>query len=496
MKLNRQIYLNKVKGCFVGKNIGGTMGGPYEGTRELLDVKGFKTQKGEPLPNDDLDLQLVWLQALEDQGPKHIDSEMLGEYWLSFITPYWNEYGISKTNMQRGIPPSISGDMDNNIWKHSNGAWIRTEIWACLAPGAVDTAVKYAIEDALVDHGTGEGTAATCFVAALESAAFVVNDVNTLIDIGLSKVDKSSRLHKTLELVRELHSKGVDYKEVRNRVVELNKDIGDGWFQAPNNVAFVVIGLLYGQGDFKKSMLTAINCGDDTDCTAATVGSILGIMHGEDKIPADWKEYIGDRIITCSINRGVSFRFSATITDLVNRIAKQTQYLLNSNFEKIEITDGESEIDDEFIAHLNREFALDDERDDIRALKYSLKPNTFKTRLGAMTAIISFDDGNLVKTGEKKHLTVMVTNNIKAFGNQGYEIRVELLPHPNYVCDDCSKEIYAPCWTPMTKFAYTEETHFELEAKHSKDSIDTLLMKFVIPTRGKEFYVPLKFVRR
>ena len=181
MKLSKSTYLSKVRGCFVGKNIGGTLGGPFEGKKELLNITGFTTQKGEPLPNDDLDLQLVWLQAVEDEGPQHINSEILGEYWMSFITPYWNEYGISKINMSRGINPSVAGDMDNNIWKHSNGAWIRTEIWACLCPGAIDTAVKYAIEDALVDHGIGEGTYAAAFVAALESAAFFENDINKLI---------------------------------------------------------------------------------------------------------------------------------------------------------------------------------------------------------------------------------------------------------------------------------------------------------------------------
>lgn len=496
MKLNYQTYLDKVRGCFIGKNIGGTMGGPFEGKREMQDITGFTTPKGEPLPNDDLDLQIVWLQALEDHGPKHIDSDMLGEYWLSFITPYWNEYGITKINMQRGIPASVAADMDNNIWKHSNGSWIRTEIWACLAPCAIDTAVKYAIEDALVDHGTGEGTAASCFVAALESAAFVVNDVNELIDIGLSKVDKNSRLHQTIKLVRELHSKGVNYRDVRNQVVELNKDIGDGWFQAPNNIAFVVIGLLYGEGDFKKSMITAINCGDDTDCTAATVGSILGIMHGSSGIPSDWKEYIGDRIITLSINRGVSFRFPWTIDDLVNRIAKQTQYLLNANFDNVYLTDEETEYDEEFVKSFKKEFALNDERDDIRGLKYSLKPNTFKTNVGPITVIVSFDDGNLVKTGETKHLTVMAVNNIKAFGNQGYEIKFEMITPDNYQCLDSSKEIYAPNWTPMTMLAYTEETHFELIASSSTNSIDTCLLKVTITNRGKEHYIPLKFVRR
>ena len=94
MKLNRKEYIDKVRACFIGKNIGGTIGGPTEGKREILDVKGFSTPKGQPLPNDDLDLQLIWLRALEMQGPQNINSEVLGRYWLNFIPPFlggiWN----------------------------------------------------------------------------------------------------------------------------------------------------------------------------------------------------------------------------------------------------------------------------------------------------------------------------------------------------------------------------------------------------------------------
>ena len=65
LKLNRATYMDKLHACWLGKNIGGTLGAPYEGSQKFLDVKGFATKKGEPLPNDDLDLQLVWLVAME-----------------------------------------------------------------------------------------------------------------------------------------------------------------------------------------------------------------------------------------------------------------------------------------------------------------------------------------------------------------------------------------------------------------------------------------------
>ena len=59
MKLNYESYRDKVYACWIGKNIGGTMGTPYEGRRELLDIQGFATKPKEVLPNDDLDLQLI-----------------------------------------------------------------------------------------------------------------------------------------------------------------------------------------------------------------------------------------------------------------------------------------------------------------------------------------------------------------------------------------------------------------------------------------------------
>ena len=87
--INRQEYRDKVLGCWTGKNIGGTLGAPLEGRRELFDVT-FYTQdlRGNPVPNDDLDLQLAWLRAVDELGPQNINSKTLGEYWISWVTPH------------------------------------------------------------------------------------------------------------------------------------------------------------------------------------------------------------------------------------------------------------------------------------------------------------------------------------------------------------------------------------------------------------------------
>ena len=121
MKLNLRVYRDKLLACWIGKNIGGTMGAPYEGKREFLDIKGFITDKNVVLPNDDLDLQLVWLRAIETLGAGGVTRQKLGEIWLSYITPHWKEYGIAKSNMKKGVYPPLCGDAFSS-WKNSNGA--------------------------------------------------------------------------------------------------------------------------------------------------------------------------------------------------------------------------------------------------------------------------------------------------------------------------------------------------------------------------------------
>lgn len=349
MKLNEKEYYNKVKGCWIGKNIGGTIGAPFEGTRDMPEIEGYTTPKGQPLPNDDLDLQLVWLNALRDVGPLGVDANVLADYWMTHVTPHWGEYGICKGNLQAGLLPPLCGEFEND-WKNSNGAWIRSEIWACLCPGIPNLATKYAIMDACIDHGYSEGTLAEIFTAALESAAFFECDLRKLINIGLSYIPDDSRLARSIRIVTDGYDSGADWKEVRNRVVEDNvHDLG--WFMAPANVAFVVLGLLYGEGDFKKSMIITVGCGDDTDCTAATCGSVLGIMMGADALPEDWKEYIGDAIVTKCINASYLYTINGvsnipdTCTELTERIIKMSPHLLFSYGIEMELTDGESVFD-------------------------------------------------------------------------------------------------------------------------------------------------------
>lgn len=399
LNINSLSFYDKVYGCWVGKSIGGTLGTPYEGKRELLNVTGFNSVPGKPLPNDDLDLQLVWLKAIEDYGPLGINEQVLGEYWINFIPPHWNEYGIGKSNMKAGLLPPLSGNYEN-VWKHSNGAWIRSEIWACCAPGCPEIAAKYAWYDACVDHGTGEGTYAEFFTAAVESAAFVVSDRDTLIKIGLSYIPEDCRVARSINIALDGYNKGLDWKQTRQLVLDDSADLG--WFQAPANVAYVVIGWLYGEGDFKKSLLTAINCGDDTDCTGATLGSILGIINGAEALPADWRKYVGDDIVSVAIDRGSFYGIPSTCTALTNRVIHMTSQVLAAHHAPICITEGETDLSD---LPAEKMMAAEQHREQLRAMDGAIKYDFIHSQVE-----VNYVSGVSISAGQEASINITIHN--------------------------------------------------------------------------------------
>ena len=62
---DKKTFFDRVYACWMGKNIGGTLGGPLEGRMELMDIKGYTQQFVGAVENDDLDLQLVNLHCVE-----------------------------------------------------------------------------------------------------------------------------------------------------------------------------------------------------------------------------------------------------------------------------------------------------------------------------------------------------------------------------------------------------------------------------------------------
>ena len=345
MNLDFKTYYDKVKGCYLGKNIGGTLGAPFECYRGVYDIDGFMQDVSNPVPNDDVDLQLVWLRAVELERGR-IDSMVLAEYWSTYISASLSEYGTGKNNFRMGIRPPLSGHLRNRN-RDSNGAWIRSEIWACLAAGHPDIAVRYALEDAKVDH-SGEGVYSAIFLAAMQAAAFVESDPFKLIEIGLSYIPETCGITKGVRTVIDCYKSGKDWKQARKILFqtvpgsfgmmggyfegqepEPDVPVGENGYDAPSNVGIIIIGLLYGEGDFGKSICLATNCGEDTDCTAGSLAALLGIVLGKSKLPEKWVKGCSDEITTWCLRIDAALKLPKTVSEFAERILQQTPVVLN-----------------------------------------------------------------------------------------------------------------------------------------------------------------------
>ena len=291
--LGRKRYWDKVYACWLGKNIGGTLGAPYEGSRYVNDLSFYDPVPTEPLPNDDLDLQLVWLKMLEDRGADICVADF-AEYWNAHLSAYpWDEYGMCARNLARGLRPPVSGWFEN-YYVDAMGSPIRSELWACVAPADPQRAAALAWMDSTMDHAGGEGMWGEMFWAAVESAAFVISDPLTLIRLGLAMIPPACSIARAVREAVWLHQHGVRWAQAREKVVQV-------WghthmCNAPQNHAFTVLGWLYG-ADFGDKLCQAVNCGYDTDCTGATLGALLGIIGGTAGLPRRWSDPVGRRIV-------------------------------------------------------------------------------------------------------------------------------------------------------------------------------------------------------
>ena len=292
MKLDFQIYRKKVYGCYTGKSVGGTLGMPYEGDRSGREVTYYDPVPTELPPNDDLDLQVVNLATILRTGLP-VSRLCIGEMWLRhFDDSAPDEYGVAIANHNIGLRAPLSGIYRNKFVAGMGGA-IRSELWACLAPGNPELAATFAREDASTDHA-GEGIFAEMFLAAVESAAFVESDLSKIIDTGLHCIDRDSKLYRAFSDVRAAWDKTHDVMRVRETILE--KYPADNWTDVTINLSFILLSLLACDGDFDKAVCTAAALGYDTDCTAATTGAFFGIWK-PDSIAEKWTAPLGDKLV-------------------------------------------------------------------------------------------------------------------------------------------------------------------------------------------------------
>ena len=287
-KLSYDVYLDKIYGCFLGKTVIGTLGAPYEGIKMPLELPFKPEMVNTMLPNDDLDLQVLWLDVAEKHG-KDFTSAQLLERFVTHCDYSPGEYAVMRKNFMRGILPPASGTFCNDYYISGMGCPIRSEIWACLAPLNPEQAAEYASRDGVLDHGM-ESVYAEMFLAALESAAFGVTeddcDLYALIDVGLSVIPEECKFRTLVIDTVAWCQKYDDVKLIlRKLLFKYGHPDCTNMFQ---NMGITLTTLLKGDLDAIKTGMDALNCGFDTDCTCATAGAIIGLIRGAKSLEAQY----------------------------------------------------------------------------------------------------------------------------------------------------------------------------------------------------------------
>ena len=292
LTLTKETYEDKILGAWQGKAAGITLGIGLRGNLVPARLNYYSPVPGQSVPSVALDFSMVWLSVLEEVGAE-VSSEDLRRAWADRLDYTQDEFGYALLNLKRGLTPPASG-AHSNWFRHSTGAVQRADIWAMVAPGNPQAAAAFAWHDASIDHAE-EGVWSAMFLAAVGSASFFLHEPLTLITIGLAMIPKTCRTARAVKTALAAAQKGAGWMEARESVQHEagNKNFTD----APQNIGFIAIGLLYGTTGFGESLCGAVNCGYDTVAVGGALGAILGIQYGASGLPQDWVRPLGDILI-------------------------------------------------------------------------------------------------------------------------------------------------------------------------------------------------------
>lgn len=246
--------------------------------------------------DDDLDYPILGLLALESKGGE-VTPRNLANTWLGRM-PYHLVYTAESAayrNFVNGRWPPESATW-RNPYREWIGAQIRADAFGWAAPGWPEKAAELAFRDASISH-VKNGIYGEMFVAAMLAAAFVTDDVDEIVRVGLSEIPAECRLAEAVRDTLAWCRDESDWEAVWDRVhAKYGHYHG---VHTINNAALVAMGLAFGAKDYERGIVVAVRGGWDTDCNGATVGSVLGARFGASGLPEKWTGVFEDRLRSC-----------------------------------------------------------------------------------------------------------------------------------------------------------------------------------------------------
>ena len=336
-------WLGRIAGCNVGKPV--EMGSHWtvEHIRAYLELAdayplddyfpqidpvpaGFELRENWPdtlrglvngsARDDDIDYPILALHLLEQHGT-HLRPEHVGQAWLELfpIVQVFTAERAAYVNLVNGLEPPRTAT-HRNPYREWIGAQIRGDVFGYVNPGDPATAAEQSYQDASLSH-VGNGIYGEMWAAALVAAAFTATDARAAVETATLVVPPTSRLAEAIRHVAQLFDDGLTWEDA---LVVIREHYGHyAWVHTINNAALVVAGLLWGSGDYMKTLSLTVMGGWDTDSNGATVGSVAGVLLGTAGLPARLVEPLHDR--TRSALFGYDDSVISSLADRTYRLA-------------------------------------------------------------------------------------------------------------------------------------------------------------------------------
>ena len=336
-RITLEDYRDKVYGAWIGQIVGASFGFNFEGkARNVIQLDHYLNKYDAALVDDDYYYEMIALYGFERFGPT-MTVEQLGDMWKEYKAGTWGSSEQARLALERGIQAPDTGSPRYNRWFHTIGPQFSSDIYGMISPGMVNLAAAVARKYSHI-NGYAEGSDGAVFVAACISEAFFETNPAKIVRQAAQLIDPRSNYRKAVDFVLAGYERQKSWREIasesesrwRPEYPQMNNSVANG--------ALVALGILYGGGDFLKSINIVTQAGDNTDadCNAANVSSVVGAMRGLKAIPKQFVDPLhnriyGDHMGPLKLGRTIDER----IDDLARRVAEAGQKNLLANGAKL-----------------------------------------------------------------------------------------------------------------------------------------------------------------
>jgi hypothetical protein len=316
-----EVLKDKIAGGWAGKMIGVTYGAPTEFRAQSLiyndSIKWKPSDIKGSLWQDDLYVQLTFLMSMDKFG-LDAPAKKFQEMFAKAGYRLWHANMQARKNYYDSIFAPASGSPEYNLHADDIDFQIEADYIGFMCPGMPETASDIAEK---IGHimNYGEGVYGGIFVAALYSEAYFESDILKIIEKALRSIPSQSDYFKIIKDVISLHNQypsdwRTAWKELEDKWGDVDICGAGSTFNidAKLNGAYIVIGLLYGEGDPLKTLEITTRCGQDSDCNPSNALAVLGVIKGFNGLPPNMQA--GVKAISDSTFINTTYSFTSAVS--------------------------------------------------------------------------------------------------------------------------------------------------------------------------------------